>query len=441
MTTYLRLGDSTTMLDRLITFLRDIPVSRRLQRLGWARLASACLAAVTCSAGVLPAQSPAFTLPMPTGHDVIGTTRFVVDTASARPLVVTAWYPAIRRAATTPTAPYLREEAALRTMAAWGQNPGPMLLRNATVITHSHLDAPLARGKLPVVVFSHGYLDQPSSYTALMEDLASHGYAVFSVAHTGETMAVTLPDGRVSSIFRETGGLQPIPAAVSAEWRAEDSVATAITTAPNAAAAEAVLRAYLRSIPTITTSLDRWLDDLRRVVEDLGRRNLRQSGSPFARHLDLAHIAAVGHSMGGVASAAFCARDTRCRAAINLDGSPQYGELIDHPARTPFLMVYGSRPGRIGVSDIVYDKGADYWRAVVDGALHLNFGDWMYWPADSPVAASLGSLSAEACTMIVHRVVREFLDRTLRRVPAPLYAGRATLPALTLVQRTGGTRR
>ena len=104
-------------------------------------------------------------------------------------------------------------------------------------------------------------------------------------------------------------------------------------------------------------------------------------------------------------------------------------------------MVYGSRPGRIGVSDIVYDKGADYWRAVVDGALHLNFGDWMYWPADSPVAASLGSLSAEACTMIVHRVVREFLDRTLRRVPAPLYAGRATLPALTLVQRTGGTRR
>jgi predicted dienelactone hydrolase len=391
------------------------------------------------SAGVGHAQSPAFVLPAPTGPDAIGTSRFVIDAASPRPLIVTAWYPARRGAGTTPVAPYLREEAALRTMAAWGQNPGPMLLRNANVVTHSHLDAPVARGALPVVVFSHGYLDQPSSYTALMEELASHGYAVFSVAHTGETMAVTLPDGRVSSIFQESGGLQPVPTAVSGEWRAEDSVATAITTAATAAAAEASLRAYLHGIPTITASLDRWTDDLRRVADELGRLNAASSGSRFARRVDLARVAAAGHSMGGVASAAFCARDDRCRAAINLDGSPQYGDLIDHPSRRPFLMVYGSRPGRIGVSDVVYDRGAEYWRAVIDGALHLNFGDWMYWPADSPVAASLGPLSADACTTIIHRLVREFLDRTLRRASAPLFDGRAALPALTLTRRSGGT--
>lgn len=420
--------------------------SRRTLPLNCAPRARALLVGALCSVSVLGAQSPArgsapsFALPVPTGRDVIGTTRFVVGGASARPLVVTAWYPAARRAAATPTAPYLREEAALRAMAAWGNNPGPMLLRNVDVVTHGHVDAPLARGALPVVVFSHGYLDLPSSYTALMEDLASHGYAVFSVAHTGETMAVTLPDGTVSSIFKATGGLQPTLETVSAEWSAEDSVATAITTAPNAVAAEAELREYLGRIPTITRSLDRWVDDLRRVVDELTRINVRQSGSLFARHLDLARLAAVGHSMGGVASAAFCARDARCRAAINLDGSPQYGDLIDHPSRTPFLMVYGSRPGRVGVSDVVYDKGAAYWRAVVDGALHLNFGDWQYWPADSPVASSLGSLGAEACTAIVHRVVREFLDRTLRRAPAPLFSGRASLPSLTLTQRSGGTR-
>ncbi len=85
----------------------------------------------------------------------------------------------------------------------------------------------------------------------------------------------------------------------------------------------------------------RLLGEIARVVDDLGRRNTPQSGSPFAQHLDLAHVAAVGHSMGGLASAANCARDARCRAAINIDGSPQYGDLIDHPSRRSLLMVYG----------------------------------------------------------------------------------------------------
>jgi len=70
----------------------------------------------------------------------------------------------------------------------------------------------------------------------------------------------------------------------------------------------------------------------------------------------------------------------------------------------------------------------------------LHFGDWQYWPAGSPVAASLGPLRAEACTTIVHRVVREFLDRTLRRVRAPLFDGRASLPALSLIRRFGSGR-
>ncbi|MBC7840804.1 MAG: hypothetical protein H7099_00735 [Gemmatimonadaceae bacterium] len=379
-------------------------------------------------------------LPVPTGRNGIGSTRFVVDATGERPLVVTAWYPADPRSERTRIAPYLREEAALRTMAAWGRNPGPMLLRHAGVVTHSQLDAPVVRRTLPVVVFSHGYLDQPSNYTALMEELASHGYVVFSVAHTGETMAVSLPNDRISSIFRAEGGVHVTPAAVLAEWTTEDSVATAVTTAATTAAAEARLRAYLGSLPASTAAVDRWADDVRRVVDDLHVRNVRDSGTHFAQRLDLQRVAVVGHSMGGVASAAFCARDARCGAAINLDGSPQYGDLIDHPSRAPFLMVYGSRPGRVGVSDVVYDKGANYWRAVVEGALHLNFGDWQYWPAGSPIASALGSISAAECTAVVHRLVREFLDHTLRRARAPLFIENVSLPLLSLTRRTGAPR-
>jgi pimeloyl-ACP methyl ester carboxylesterase len=385
--------------------------------------------------------APAFVLPSPTGRNVVGTTRLVVDGTTTRPLVVTVWYPASSGADGRATAPYLREESALRTMADWGGNPGPMLLRNVNVRTHAFVDAPIVRRAIPVILFSHGYLDQPSSYTALMEELASHGYAVFSVAHTGETMAVTLPNGRISSIFRAEGGLDAIPAAVTSEWVAEDSVSAVITAATDATVAEATLRTYLASIPTVNTSLSRWVADLDRVLTHVSQLNAPRSGSSFSERLDLTRVAAIGHSMGGVASAAFCARDGRCRAAINLDGSPQYGQLIDQPSRTPFLMVYGSRAGRVGVSDLVYDKGSEYWRAVVQGALHLNFGDWMYWPADSPAASSLGSLDAASCTTIVHRLVREFLAMTLHQAPAPLFAGGESLPSLSLTQRSGRRRR
>ena len=41
-------------------------------------------------------------------------------------------------------------------------------------------------------------------------------------------------------------------------------------------------------------------------------------------------------------------------------------------------MVYAARPGRIGVSDLIYGKSDSAWRAVIDGALHLNFGDFQY---------------------------------------------------------------
>jgi dienelactone hydrolase len=378
--------------------------------------------------------APSFELAPPTGRAVVGITRLAVTTGP-RPLVVTVWYPASAPGAARRLAPYLGEAAALREVAGWGRNSAPLFLRHAGVITHAHRDAAPARGRFPVILFSHGYLDLPSNYTALMEELASHGYAVFSVAHTGETMAVTLPDGQVSSVFKREGGLDATPARVLGEWNDEDSVSARVTAARTSAEAESILRGYLARIPNSAEVVERWGTNLIAVVDALQRLNARQSGSPFAQRLDLTRLAAVGHSMGGVASVAFCARDARCRATINLDGTPQYGALIDHPAAVPVLMVYGARAGRIGVSDVVYDKGAEYWRAVVEGTLHLNVGDWVFWPAGSPIASSLGPLGAEASTSVVRRLVREFLERTLRRGRAPLFDGGATVPGLTIVRR------
>ncbi|MFN0179250.1 MAG: alpha/beta hydrolase family protein [Gemmatimonadales bacterium] len=372
--------------------------------------AGACIA---CEGNRGKAANDVFLLPPPTGSYPIGSTRLQFD-APERPVVAIVWYPAgdtVGRVA----APYLREAAALEPLAALGRNAAWSELAHREVATHSWLEAPIHTGpdRLPVVLFSHGFVGMPSDFTALSEDLASHGFVVVSIAHTGQSLAVTLADGRQETILGPDQELAPTVRDVLAEWRVEDSVSAVVTGADNPELADTTLRRYLGSIPQSTATMWRWVADTRAVLDRLTVLAAPDSPSLFAGRLDFRRVVAVGHSMGGVTSVAFCARDPRCRAAVNLDGSPQYGDLIDQPSPRPVLMVYGVRPGRVGVSDPIYRRGAEYWRAVVRGAAHLNFGDWHYWRPDLLLGETMGSIEPARATGIVRRVVREFLQAKL----------------------------
>ncbi len=347
-----------------------------------------------------------------------------------RGISVHAWYPAASGTGTR--APYLRDAPALDDLRR--VNPGlaaRLLVEGVT--THATLDAPVATidGGLPVLVFSHGYLGLPGDYTALMEDLASHGYAVFSVTHPLETVATSIGGGRVALGYGAEGP-NDVTGAVMDEWRDEDSVSAAVTGAANAAAAERALRGFLGRIPNSTEALERWVEDTRVAVDRIAEVARAGSGSPFATRLDLARLGAFGHSMGGITSAAFCARDARCKAALNLDGSPQYGDLIDRPGSRPFLMVYAARPDRVGVSDLVYGKSAGAWRAVITGALHLNFGDFQYRQGRQHFARALGPIAADRSTAIVHRLVREWFDEQLSGRASELLSGKSPFADLVV---------
>ena len=156
--------------------------------------------------------------------------------------------------------------------------------------------------------------------------------------------------------------------------------------------------------------------------------------SIFANRLDLNRLGALGHSMGGVTAVAYCARDVRCRSSANLDGSPQYGGLIDNPAPTPLLMVYSARAGRVGVSDLIYRRGGNYVRAVVRGTLHLNFGDWQYWTGSRRQETALGAISPVRSTRVVHHLLLEYFALHLDRRRSPLLEGTATFPELSLTR-------
>ncbi|HYU32390.1 MAG TPA: hypothetical protein VEW48_09515 [Thermoanaerobaculia bacterium] len=385
-----------------------------------------------------PPAPAAIEIPAPTGPFKIGTTRWVV-TDAARPetfaapgvhrqVEVLAWYPTTA-AARGEMAPYLREgltEVPPGMRAAFGALSG--------VRTHAILDAPPAESpaKLPVLVFSHGFGGIPSSYTALLEDLASHGYAVLSVVHPYEATAATVADGQVVSLFDAAGKPGPAFGAVLTEWAHEDESMASVTREPTEEGQLRLLRGYLAGLRATNATLERWVADTKLVLDRLPELAKDGAAGRLAARLDLGRLGAFGHSMGGVTSGQFCLDDHRCRAGLNLDGIPQYGAMIDRRLSVPFLMVYSARPGRTGASDAIYRRAATrYDRVDVRDTLHLDFSDMILWGGPLRQGA-LGTLAPARAVEITRAIVLQYFDRELLGKPAPLLAGKETLPEVTV---------
>ena len=139
------------------------------------------------------------TVPSPTGPNRVGTRVMrlqdpmrddpILENGTKRELMVRFWYPAAsgRRLASS-------RNTRLRPCGTTSLHC--MQLPLPTVTTNSCLNAPVADGAHPVVVFTHGYTGTFTDYTYIFEDLASRGYIVASVDHTYEATAVAFPDGR-----------------------------------------------------------------------------------------------------------------------------------------------------------------------------------------------------------------------------------------------------
>jgi dienelactone hydrolase len=391
------------------------------------------------------AQSPApaaFELPTPSGRFAVGTTSWRLTDRSRqetfaagefRQVEVIAWYPAVRGRGAT--APYLREGLGEVRPFAKLFGDETAFDKIQTVRTHAELDAAPAAGprRFPVLVFSHGYTGMPSSYTALMEELASHGYAALSVVHPYESGAATLADGRIVSMNGPDGAFRQGIQEILAEWGAEDETMTSVTRATDEAEQVRLLRGYLSTLRKTGVMLRRWVDDTRLVLDRLSDLPANSAASRLAARVDARRVGAFGHSMGGVTSAQFCVEDPRCRAALNLDGIPQYGAMIDTPTAHPFLMVYSERPGRAGASDPIYRRSArPYYRVDVKGTRHLEFSDMVFWGGPLRERPVLGTLAAARAAELTALIVRQYFDQELLGRRSALLAGVSVPPELTV---------
>ena len=389
-------------------------------------------------AGFMQSPAPLFELPRPTGPAPVGTTRWVVVDASReetfapgrkREVEVVAWYPAA--VSTGTTAPYMRDGMEEVLSFARAAKLGNAYDGLSVVRTHAIVDAPVAKtpNQFPTIVFSHGYTGLPSSHTALMEDLASHGWAVLHVIHPYEATGAMLSDGTVVTYTDAKDAFRPGVNDVFNQWGAEGGTMEKVVAAKDDGEKERLLRGYLTTLTHTNAVVRRWVADVKAALDT--RPSSATARMLFAR-LDTRRIGVAGHSMGGVMAGQFCVEDRRCAAALNLDGIPQYGTMIDSKFPAAFLMVYSARPGRAGASDIIYRRAASkYYRVDVDGTLHLDFSDMNFW--GGPIAKrAFGPLGAARAADITRQTVREFFAQELLGRESTLLSGKTRIEGVTV---------
>jgi hypothetical protein len=369
------------------------------------------------------ARSRVVVLPAPRGPYAVGRRALDwIDPAREEPfghlagakreLLLWLWYPAVTERNAQPGS-YLPPEWA----EAREPLPGSLLRQRATSIRiHAVDNAPLAPGppRFPVLILSTGYGRIPADYTALAEDLASHGYLVAGIANPYSAPVIVFPDGHVVERDREGAIPEGSPAVEKA-------------------AADELVKV--------------WAADIVSAISHLTQLDADRN-SHFAGRLALDRMGALGHSFGGAASAEACRVDRRCKAAIDLDGTP-YGDvagaglvqpfmfMLSEPSTPPGLVIrlfWGSRQAydeeqarEAREIKVIYQASTNGYRLEVGGARHFDFTDAavLFEPL-MKIFGMLGPIDGRRMLALTSDYVRAFFDRYLNNSDAPLLRGEAS---------------
>lgn len=288
--------------------------------------------------------------------------------------------------------------------------------RGREIGVHLWYPAPSGPQPAPVVLFSPGNGTPVSSYTAKLNDLASHGYLVVAPDYPGEMARCTPRAGAPYDEIVETG------------------------------------MRCLRERADIVAA------DIRFVIGEIETLNHTRGGSPdLEGRFDMTRLAAIGHSLGGFASARACQLDARIAACVNEDGGTADGVFLRFPgaapAKQPFLYVEASVPAptdqqlaangstradwnaRLArLTTVVHEQqmrsfGSGSMKVALraPGMQHGSFGD-AYLTASTDVARQRALHNLALC----NDVTRAFLDKYLKHDARTLLDVPAASPEITV---------
>lgn len=301
------------------------------------------------------------------------------------------------------------------------------------VKTHSFEDIELssAQASYPVIVFTHAMGSFAEQNTLLMEHLASHGYVVFGVSHPYTSGRAISSEGKaIYPNFAKINEASAESAAVDEELAPRIERATS---------PEDLARLHVERFerPTGLSELMKVsVDDLGFVIDSIGASPTAYPKlRPFANRLDVDRIGLLGMSFGGGAVTEFCKADTRCRAALNMDGGT-YGRRQREPLQIPYLAMVSE--GGHFLDYLLPASRSDYYRVEVRGSAHLDFTDD---PMVLPIlkwAKISGAIAAERMIEIINAVSLRFFDAYLRGAPHPRFDGE--FPELTVQTNESASR-
>lgn len=313
-------------------------------------------------------QPTAAELPPPSGKYTVGMRQYeITDTSRTdllhegkkRRIPLTIYYPSSEMGKSQP---YISNPQLLKQMIANAYNHQDSLALATMAGFHKHIlpNAEAVVGmKFPVLVFSHGLGVSQWNYTSFFEEWASQGYVVVAIDHPygGFTL---FDDGEMATSRQD-------PRLADADKK------------------------------TLLKIVEEWATDISFVIQ-----TLTSPSSPIGKFatglLDREKIIAVGHSLGGNAAVLASVRDSKIKAAVNMDGGT-FDEKASAAYTKPVLTlrsqpVYSERELR--------EKGRDVnqWRQMeaeidaafatemsraekgyeikIEGAGHMSFSDAPY---------------------------------------------------------------
>jgi predicted dienelactone hydrolase len=399
-------------------------LARILLRIAVGLLAVALLALAGLIFTMRWLHSRPVTLPAPAGPYAVGRVEYDwVDASRAetfglgkdghRELDVWVWYPAAAApgSAGAPPAPYL--PPAWRAARAQSQQPAflaQFLIQEPAVVTaHAVAGLPLAPAQVtyPVVIFQPGLGPILPDYTTLAEDLASRGYVVVGSTPTYSSAVAVFPDGRV----------------------AVGTPAANVSDLATPAEAQQVLDRLIQV----------WAADDRFVLDQAEQLNRSDPDGRFTGHLDLGAVGFYGHSFGGADAAEACHLDSRCRAGVDLDGSP-YGDVVQAGLDRPFMTLWSDSASAGDLRTVAAMEsrlGGDGYQMQIHGGQHFNFTDnGVFYSPFLRLRGGLGPIDGRRFLNITTTYVGAFFDHYLKGQAAPLLGGPSTqYPEVTFIAR------
>lgn len=409
---------------------------------------------------------PVISLPEPSGQYAVGTFGYSLTDQSRlewyeptrkRELYVQVWYPAD----TDNTQDY-----PVRTL--WqelytGDFDAISFFSNylKNIETHSHVEAPIARGeKFPVLLYNPGLAGTTDINNLLMEHLASHGYVIFSIAHPYQMAKVHLAEsGTIPIIFQDSteresqimrfrdeeigvngvgSGIDPLfntdeemPRAMTFEQVVDSFVVAPDEEARRAIAARVLSQGEVRLFGESLSeellyrramtrwfnniAIQTWVEDTQFVADNIG--NIDTTVEGFTEILDTTGFGILGYSYGGAASGEFCKVDIRCIAGSNLDGT-QHGFNWDSPVLAPFFLL-NSTTGT-GLNDFAYIPPInDFLDYTIANTSHQDFSDNAIIFPILQTFGVRGELEGLRTIEIINALQLRFFDFYLKGKPMP----------------------